>query len=65
MKSRLRACPCGNKEVALDQPHVYRIALWGWKRVICGKCGMSGPWRKTEKGAVAAWNRRAGVKHEK
>jgi hypothetical protein len=46
------------------------VDVQGWdpkdypNAVICGGCGMSGPWGKTEEEAVDKWNEIAGVEKE-
>jgi hypothetical protein len=55
MKTKLKPCPfCGK------QPTIFR-APDSWWRVQCWSAGkhMVGLYRKTKRGAVAAWNRRA------
>jgi len=46
-------CVCGNK-VEVD---CHRLEDYS---VICGKCYAGGPYRKTKRGAIRAWNRLRG-----
>lgn len=53
-EDRLRPCPfCGgDDELALSEPPL------PWF-VICGACGVEGPYADKRKHAIAAWNTRA------
>jgi len=59
MSEKLKPCPfCGrtNMNIYQDSNKDSKIA---WPFYIWCSCEIHGPFRKTERGAIAAWNRRA------
>lgn len=61
MGSELKPCPfCGGAPCAEREPYM-GASVSRLFYVTCprGRCRAYGPGRKTERGAIAAWNRRA------
>ena len=63
MSEKLKPCPfCGTKEGA--ELSLVVDSMFGTRRAHCWNCGASGPAKRQEENAIAAWNRRVEVPDE-
>ena len=59
-------CGCGGEaKIETDHDTIQPVAPIDWKRVVCTKCNIRTPWRKTEAEAIEAWNKSMGERTAK